>query len=151
MSDRIMFTDIIASDGAALSAELHAMRQTLFPPVSKKTLRSFSSTEAARLLGVADAYLRQLSLSHKGPQPAIIGGKRSYTLAQINEMRTVLDEGAKSKRYSPRRATADHCQVMAVVNFKGGPARRRRRRILRSISRSMAIGCWRSISIRKRR
>ena len=115
-----MFTDIIASDGAALSNELHAMRQTLFPPVSMKTLRSFSSTEAARLLGVADAYLRQLSLNHKGPQPAIVGGKRSYTLEQINEMRTVLDEGAKSKRYSPRRGDGQHCQVMAVVNFKGG-------------------------------
>ncbi len=120
MTARLMFTDIIAADGAALSSELHALRLTLFPPISAKTLRSFSSTEAAKLLGVADAYLRQLSLSHKGPQPAIVGGKRSYTLSQINEMRTVLDEGAKSKRYSPRRGDGQHCQVMAVVNFKGG-------------------------------
>ena len=112
--------DIIATDGGALSAELHSMRQTLFPPVSQKVLRSFSSLETARLLGLADAYLRQLSIGGKGPQPAIIGGRRSYTLAQINEMRLVLDETAKGKRYSPHRTEGEHCQVMAVVNFKGG-------------------------------
>lgn len=115
-----MFTDVIASDGAALSNELRAMRQTLFPPISKKSLRPFSSLEAAKLLGVADAYLRQLSLNSKGPLPAIIGGRRSYTLEQINEMRTVLDEGSKGKKYSPHRSDYQHCQVMAVVNFKGG-------------------------------
>jgi chromosome partitioning protein len=117
---KLSITDVIASDGSALSAELHAMRQALFPPVSKKVLRSFSSSETAKLLGIADAYLRQLSLGGKGPQPALIGGRRSYTLAQINEMRHVLDESAKGKRYSPHRTIGEHCQVMAVVNFKGG-------------------------------
>jgi chromosome partitioning protein len=114
-------TDVIATDGSALSAELLAMRQTLFPPASQKTLRPFSSTEAARLIGIADAYLRQLSLGGKGPQPAIgQGGRRSYTLEQINELRRVLDEGSKGKRYQPVRMGAEPCQVMATVNFKGG-------------------------------
>lgn len=116
-----LVTDVIAKDGASLSAELLAMRQTLFPPMSQKTLRPFSSVEAARLIGVADAYLRQLSLGGKGPAPTIGDrGRRSYTLAQINELRAVLDEGSKGKRYSPLRADGEHCQVMAVVNFKGG-------------------------------
>lgn len=97
------------------------MRQTLFPPASQKTLRSFSSIEAARLIGVADAYLRQLSLGGKGPMPTIGDrGRRSYTLDQINELRKVLDEGAKGKRYQQFRLDGDHCQVVAVVNFKGG-------------------------------
>ncbi len=114
-------TDVISLDGAALSAELRAMRQTLFPPVSQKLLRSFSSTETAKLLGIADGYLRQLSLSRKGPQPAVAaGGRRSYTLEQINSMRRFLDEGSKGKRYSPVRRGAEHCQVMAAANFKGG-------------------------------
>ena len=114
-------TEVIAKDGGALSAELLAMRQTLFPPASKKTLRSFSSTETAKLVGIADAYLRQLSLGGKGPQPAIgNGGRRSYTLDQINELRGVLDEGSKGKRYLPRRSASEPCQVLAVVNFKGG-------------------------------
>ncbi|MEQ8444355.1 MAG: plasmid partitioning protein RepA [Pelagibacterium sp.] len=114
-------TDVIAADGAALSAELLAMREALFPPVSQKTLRSFSSVETAKLIGIADAYLRQLSLGGKGPQPAIgAGGRRSYTLDQINELRVVLEEGSKGKRYLPHRRSGEHCQVMAVVNFKGG-------------------------------
>jgi chromosome partitioning protein len=114
-------TDIIAGDGAALSAELVAMREALFPPTAKKSLRSFSSPEAAKLIGVTDAYLRQLSLGGTGPQPATSsGGRRSYTLDQINELRSVLEQGANRKRYVPRRIGKEHCQVMAVVNFKGG-------------------------------
>ncbi len=118
---RLAVADVIAGDGAALSAELHAMREALFPPVSQKTLRSFSSIEAAKLIGIADAYLRQVSLQGKGPQPAMSsGGRRSYTLAQINELRAVLEEGSKNKRYVPHRRESEHCQVLAVVNFKGG-------------------------------
>ncbi|TCQ02645.1 chromosome partitioning protein [Rhizobium sp. PP-F2F-G36] len=97
------------------------MRRALFPPVSQKILRSFSSVESAKLIGIADAYLRQLSLNGKGPQPAVTsGGRRSYTLEQINEIRAVLDENSKGKQYVPRRRGNEHCQVMAVVNFKGG-------------------------------
>lgn len=120
-SQKPLMTDVIAGDGAALSAELLAMREALFPPVSKKSLRSFSSVETAKLIGIADAYLRQLSLGGKGPQPSIIaGGRRSYTLDQINELRVALEEGSKGKRYVPHRRDNEHCQVMAVVNFKGG-------------------------------
>lgn len=114
-------TDVIAGDGAALSEELLAMRKALFPPVSKKTLRSFSSVESAKLIGIGDAYLRQLSLGGKGPQPEIgSGGRRWYSLDQINQIRAVLDENSKSKNYVHRRRPGEHCQVMAVVNFKGG-------------------------------
>ncbi len=97
------------------------LRKTLFPPKSKKGLRSFSSGEAAKLIGIADGYLRQLSLSGKGPQPEIgAGGRRSYTLNQINDLRKLLEEGGKGKRYLPRRGETEACQVLAVVNFKGG-------------------------------
>ena len=62
-ANRLPITSTIAADGAALSSELNALRKTLFPPVSQKMLRSFSSGEAAKLIGVADGYLRQLSLA----------------------------------------------------------------------------------------
>jgi chromosome partitioning protein len=114
-------TSVIAADGSALSQELNELRKTLFPPESKKTLRGFSSGEAAKLIGIADGYLRQLSLSGKGPQPEIgNGGRRSYTLDQINELRTLLEEGGKGKRYRPHRVDGEGCQVLSVVNFKGG-------------------------------
>ena len=114
-------TQIIAGDGAALSEELHALRQTLFPPASRKVLRSFSSGEAAKLIGIADGYLRQLSGGGKGPQPDVSpSGRRSFTLAQINELRRLLHETGKGKSYLPNRVGAEHCQVLATVNFKGG-------------------------------
>ena len=114
-------TSVIAGDGSALSQELNELRRTLFPPESKKALRSFSSGEAAKLIGVADGYLRQLSLGGRGPQPEIgPGGRRSYSLDQINELRKLLGEGGKGRRYLPHRAAQEQCQVLSVVNFKGG-------------------------------
>lgn len=114
-------TQVIAGDGAALSEELHALRQTLFPPASQKILRSFSSGEAAKLIGIADGYLRQLSLGGKGPQPETsASGRRSFTLGQINAMRQLLHGTGKGKGYLPHRAGSEHCQVLATVNFKGG-------------------------------
>ena len=117
----VPITSVIEADGGALSKELNKLRQTLFPPASEKVLRSFSSGEAARLIGVADGYLRQLSIAGKGPQPETgAGGRRSYTLGQINELRHLLGEGPKGRAYVPHRKNDEHCQVLAVVNFKGG-------------------------------
>lgn len=114
-------TQVIAQDGDALSKELNNLRHELYAPEAKKTLRSFTSGEAAKLIGVADGYLRQLSLAGKGPQPTIgQGNRRSYTLEQINDLRRLLDDGAKSKKYLPHRTGTEHCQVIAVANFKGG-------------------------------
>jgi chromosome partitioning protein len=120
LTSKSALDDIINADGKALSSQLLAQRQQLFPTTAGKTLRSFSSGEAAKLIGVSDAYLRQLSLGGAGPQPAVgVGGRRSYTLEQINELRRMLD-GSKGRRYLPHRSPHEHCQVLAVVNFKGG-------------------------------
>src|SRR5690348_12417366 len=82
---------LIRQDALTLSAQLNTLRAKLFPPRSAKQLRLFSSGEAAALIGVTDAYLRQLSLAGQGPAPAIApGGRRSYSLAQVNELRQFL-------------------------------------------------------------
>ena len=114
--------DLIAGDARDLSAKLHAHRLKLYPPEARKVLRRFSSGEAAKLIGVNDGYLRQLSLEGKGPRPDIsTTGRRSYSLEDIQSLRTFLDESAKSgRRYRPRRIKGEHLQVIAVVNFKGG-------------------------------
>ena len=83
--------DAIRADAHALSGELFSLRARLFPPSATKELRSFSSGEASALIGVTDAYLRQLSLAGEGPTPQqTAGGRRSYTLGQINDLRLAV-------------------------------------------------------------
>ena len=120
----------IAADARALSEQLKAMRERLFPPASMKTLRAFSSGEAAKLIGVSDGYLRQLSLAGEGPQPETgAGGRRFYSLSDINALRAYLADQAlakgnlgKARSYLPRRngKAGEHVQVISVTNFKGG-------------------------------
>ena len=113
----------IAADAELLSGQLAALRDRLYPPAAKKALRPFSSGEAAKLIGVSDGYLRQLSISGEGPAPEIgPGGRRSYTLADVNALRRHLADqgGAKAKHYVKHRQAGEHLQVIAVTNFKGG-------------------------------
>jgi len=115
---------LIASDASVLSNQLQALRERIFPPASRKQLRRFTSGEAARLIGVSDSYLRQISLAGEGPKPnTAAGGRRLYTLDQINDLRRHLatsHPGAKNRSYVPHRLGAEHLQVIAVTNFKGG-------------------------------
>ncbi|WP_334175089.1 plasmid partitioning protein RepA [Pseudoxanthobacter sp.] len=113
---------MIGEHARELSAKLQAHRLQLFPPSARKTLRKFTSGEAARLIGVNDGYLRHLSLEGKGPQPEIgPNGRRSYTIEDIHALRAYLAESGKAdRRYLPRRQGDEHLQVVTVVNFKGG-------------------------------
>ncbi len=115
----------IAHDAEMLSAQLQAMRDRLFSPSSRKVLRKFSSGEAARMIGVSDGYLRQLSIAGEGPQPETgAGGRRYYALGDINALRRHLAEQnpSKGRHYLPHRdgGRGEHLQVIAVTNFKGG-------------------------------
>lgn len=113
----------IAADAERLSAELAKLRGRLFPPSAMKTLRPFTSGEAARLIGVTDGYLRQLSISGEGPSPEVgAGGRRLYSLADVNALRAHLagQGGAKARHYLRRRQSGEHLQVVAITNFKGG-------------------------------
>jgi len=114
----------IARHAAELSAQLQAMSHALFPPTAQKTLRRFTSGEAARWIGVSDSRLRQLALSGEGPQPETgPGGRRLYTLGEINGVRRILAASAKGRdgrAYLPRRGDGEAMQILAVTNFKGG-------------------------------
>ena len=97
-----------------------------FRHLPQKTLKTFTSGEAAQLVGVSDGYLRQLSIDGKGPSPEFSStGRRSYTLGQINELRQYM-ASAKPKdaeSYLPRRRQDEKLQTIAVANFKGGSAK----------------------------
>jgi len=115
-----------AADAALLSGQLSGIWQRLFSTESRRCLRTFSSGEAARLIGVSDGYLRQLSLSGDGPQPSNVSrtGRRGYTLGDINALRVHLaaQGGAKARYYLPHRnaRAGEHLQVLAVTNVKSG-------------------------------
>ena len=50
-------------------------------------------------------------------------GRRLYTLGQINDIRQLLARGARgrdARDFVPHRRAAEHLQVIAVANFKGG-------------------------------
>jgi chromosome partitioning protein len=115
---------LIRSDAHLLSRQLQKLREKTFPPEARKELRRFSAPEAARLMGVSDSYLRQLSLAKEGPSPDVgPGGRRQYTLEQINGLRVHLAERAqpdKRKQYLPHRTDDEHLQIVSITNFKGG-------------------------------
>lgn len=112
-------TRLISADAEHLSAQLQQLRERAFPPASQKQLRRFSAGEAARLIGVTDAYIRQLTLSGTAADAErSANGRRMFTLDQIHDLRRQL---AKSRpNYMPGRRSGDPLQVIAVTNFKGG-------------------------------
>jgi len=114
--------ELVGAHARELSSKLQAHRLQLFPPEARKTLRRFSSIEAAKLIGINDGYLRRLSLEGKGPQVDVgRQGRRSYTVEDIQALREFLDLSSKAdRRYVPRRDRNEHLQVITVVNFKGG-------------------------------
>ena len=113
---------VIRHHSELLAAQLHAQRESLFPPDASKTLRKFTSGEAATLLGVNDSYLRKLHLEGKGPAPETTpGNRRLYSAADIRALRILLEKTArKPGDYLPGRRAGDHLQIIGVMNFKGG-------------------------------
>ncbi|MEH7829999.1 plasmid partitioning protein RepA [Gemmobacter denitrificans] len=113
---------VIRQHSELLAAQLHAQRESMFPPDASKTLRKFTSGEAAALLGVNDSYLRKLNLEGKGPSPEVTpGNRRLYSAEDIRDLRILLEKTArKPGDYLPGRREGDHLQVIGVMNFKGG-------------------------------
>ncbi len=105
-----------------LAAQLHAQRESLFPPDAAKAMRKFTSGEAAALLGINDSYLRKLHLEGRGPSPELTpGSRRLYSAHDIQELRVLLEKTARRPGdYLPGRRAGDHMQVLGVMNFKGG-------------------------------
>ncbi len=113
---------VIREHSEWLANQLHAQRASLFPPDAAKTMRRFTSGEAATLLDVNDSYLRKLHLDGKGPSPEMSSGnRRLYSAQDIQDLRELLEKTArKPGDYLPGRRDGDHLQIIGVMNFKGG-------------------------------
>lgn len=119
----LSFDDMILEQGREISRKLNLLRHENFPPDARKNLRQFPMSEAAYYLGVSPSNLKKLHLEGKGVEPTILtGGRRAYTVEQIQELRQWLDQNGRAevKRYVPHRRAHEKMQVIGVVNFKGG-------------------------------
>lgn len=117
------FDEEILQQGELISDKLNMLRVEQYPPNAEKGLRLFSSAEVAEFLGVTQNHIKKLHLEGKGPEPQVSSsGRRSYTAAQMLELRQFLDKHGRSdfKRYVPHRRQGEDLQVISVVNFKGG-------------------------------
>jgi chromosome partitioning protein len=111
-------------DARLLEMKLREIAAVVFSPSETKTLRRFTAGEVARILGVSDSRIRQLSPDLLVSEPEVApGGRRLYTLADVHAFRAHLDLIDRvGRRYVPHRdpSAGEHLQVIACVNFKGG-------------------------------
>lgn len=107
-----------------LEKALNNLSLAQYPPDAVRTMRKLSSTEVATLLGVTEAYIRQVALKGQGPEPeTTTNGKRLYSLEQVLELRMHLGEKGRKKWINPRRIEGEECQIIAITNFKGGSSK----------------------------
>src|ERR1019366_2866027 len=109
---------LIQQHGAELSSQLQAHHRSIFPPEAEKTIRHFSPTEAASLIGIHEGYLRQVASEGKGVCPSITNGRRSYSVDAIQEIRKQLDQGARGgRRYLPHRGSGVRHHFVVRTQF----------------------------------
>ncbi|GAA0604384.1 plasmid partitioning protein RepA [Paenochrobactrum glaciei] len=115
---------LIAADAAELSRQLQAHQLRTFPPTAQKSIRLFTPHEAAEFIGIHEGYLRQIVAEGHGPEP-LPNGRRMYSIHDIEELRTILDEGSgkNSPKYIRHRREGEKLQIISVMNFKGGSAK----------------------------
>ncbi|MES0884365.1 plasmid partitioning protein RepA [Roseibium sp. SCP14] len=117
----------IAAYTAELSRELHELRAELYPPEAHKAfMRTYTTADVEKILGVPQSTLRTLSIEGKGPEPQRAkNGTRMYTLEQINQLRVFLAElrPDDALRLIPHRREGEAIQIIAASNFKGGSSK----------------------------
>jgi chromosome partitioning protein len=110
---------LLSEDARELAYQLQLHQKRIFPPASKKTMRTFSPSEAAELIGVGEVYLRQVANEGHGPEPQA-NGRRTYTIEDMVRIRRALDEKNGEAKYTPTRRDDEKLQIISVMNFKGG-------------------------------
>lgn len=112
---------LIQRHSAALSSQLQAHHISTFPPHAEKGIRNFSPAETAKLIGITEGYLRQVASERPELSTVSTGGRRTYSVEAVHEIRKSLDSGTRgSRRYLPWRSDSEQLQVITVMNFKGG-------------------------------
>lgn len=118
-------SDVTEQMAARLKTALTTHLEQVYAPDQRKSLRLFSATETAELLGVSGQFLRKCHCDGSLKEPiANRGGRRSYSGEEIWTMRQDLEAGSRSLgKYVPGRRKGDKLQVIQLMNFKGGSAK----------------------------
>jgi chromosome partitioning protein len=119
-------SDRIVRHATLLSGQLQDLRERMYPPEARKALRGFMTNEVSRLTSIPESTLKTMSIEGKGPLPSRLeNNHRAYTLAQVNELRTLFAalKPMEALRFLPRRRAHEHLQVIGIANFKGGSAK----------------------------
>lgn len=112
---------LIQRHSAALASQLQAHHLSIFSPDAEKGIRNFTPSETAKLIGIAEGYLRQVASELPDISTGPAGGRRSYSVEAIHEIRKHLDAGTRgNRRYLPWRSEGEELQIVTVMNFKGG-------------------------------
>ncbi|MBY4609245.1 plasmid partitioning protein RepA [Rhizobium sp. 9T] len=117
--DQEHLPSLLATDAKELSYQLQQHQAKIFPPLSQKTIRTFSPAEAAAFIGIGEGYLRQVAADGHGPDP-LANGRRLYSAIDMDRIRRVLDERNGTPKYVPVRRPGEKLQIVSVMNFKGG-------------------------------
>ncbi|OWV80651.1 plasmid partitioning protein RepA [Rhizobium sp. R635] len=117
--DQEHLPSLLATDARELSYQLQQHQAKIFPPLSQKTIRTFSPAEAAAFIGIGEGYLRQVAADGHGPDP-LPNGRRLYSAMDMDRIRRVLDERNGTPKYVPFRRPGEKLQIVSVMNFKGG-------------------------------
>lgn len=118
--------DKIVRHAGMLSNQLQSLRERMYPPEAKKSLRHFMTNEVSKLTSIPESSLRTMDLEGKGPSPSRLDNNhRAYTLGQINELRQYFaaQKPGEARSFLPHRSDGEHLQILAVANFKGGSAK----------------------------
>ncbi|MCJ7873483.1 plasmid partitioning protein RepA [Phaeobacter sp. J2-8] len=121
-SQQIHINSRIRENAENLAAALEHHMLKSFAPDARKELRLFSAGEAAELLGISTSFLRKLHFDGRiADVHTTSGGRRHYSMADLNGIRAVLDDTAKTQgTYLRGRRPGDKVQVLSFLNFKGG-------------------------------
>ena len=113
-SPELSLVDVASHHADLLGKQVDKLAQAFHG--DRRVLRTFTSTEAAALIGCTDAYLRIMA-------PSLVvekdkAGRWAYTLEQIETLRRSLI--ASRHIGDPHRRPHERTQIIAVANFKGG-------------------------------
>ena len=118
-------SDLTREMASRLHTALTTHLQQAYAPDQRKTLRLFSATEAAELLGVTGQFLRKCHSDGSLIEPEVNkNGRRFYSGSELLTMRRSLEAGSRTPgKYLPGRREGDKLQVIQLMNFKGGSAK----------------------------